>query len=366
MRYEMQSNFKGYTVSEYVRMQSKRGQIKLTGEVKLSWSDASLRTVGEAAAMRFLTEFGINLKKKYDGKYKSWLGKVQKALNKLESDLDGKIKKFEKASKKNPVSVAEKTAFEARIEAEKKAGQEHIKADAQSKYSAMLKDIVDAVRSNTLKAMGKEGALLKRGKGTFAWNVLKFTVVVVMVAIAVATLPTGAGAAILGVGVAALVTKSLTSTTSFIKDCIEHKKNYDTAVTKVAKKVDSGITEIDNAIADLRKAQAARDAMNVKIGQAQQHLDNALTKSAPAKKSAAIKKATEKLQAAKKDMQSFDKKLGGQPLEVAAELENVRAAIKKARTNIPVVTKSGSGSIGDILGKLDSAVSMADEVLGGL
>ena len=359
---ENETAFKVTEQPQLTKMTSKGGRVSFEGPVSASYKDPALKTVPSETAASFLMVFGQKLKKSYDGKFTAWKKTVQGELDKLDSKIEKAIKTFEKAAQKKRPSGGIVKSFVDIQNGLLETGRAKIEADAIVSYKAMVESIVHSVRKDTVKSMGSIGKLLKKDTGSFTWTTVKFIAAVVVIVItAIALPPLG-----IALAIAALVTKGLSATTGYVKECIDYSKQFNSAIVKVDKQVSDATGIINKAIADMRIAKDASSVMQIKMGQAIVGLDKAKAKAASEAKDKEVAQCLKTLEASRADMVSFNKAIGGNPDMVITQLGGALKALKESSASMPVKTKGGSGSLGDIIGKLDNAAGKLNDVVGNL
>ncbi|MEO9575336.1 MAG: hypothetical protein ABJ263_04295 [Tateyamaria sp.] len=359
MKYAIQ-NAKGFEVTEGLNLTSKAQSLTLKSDIKFTWVDAGLSKVPQDSAMRFLTTIGQVFQKEYKSRLSSWQDSIQKALNKAEEAIDKKTKVFEKAGKKPPPSGKQIEDFvtaqnKLRMEATKKVGDA-----AEASYKKMVDGLIKPVLAKTLKQMSDVSKLFKNSKGSLAWAVIKFVAsAVTLTAAAIGIAATGGTGAAVVFAVGAVVVKSL----SMIKDTGTKIKKFCSAYEKAMIKVDAEIktasTTVDNAIANMRIAQKARDALVVQLGDATQKLEDAQKKAAGDTSHKDLKKAMSELKKMQAAIVSFESSIGGNPDAVLSQLENARKALKDTSAHIPAAVTSGKSTttLGKIFDKINDTVS---------
>ena len=336
------------------KSKNERAKVEIPKAIEFKYKDEDLATLQPKGANDFLTKLGINIVKTYKTKFSDWEKIIQKRLNTLEEKINSLEKEFIKKAKKNTPSGATVEKFVDELNKILKGRTEAIASEASYLYKKMVKDIVETARTKTVSQMGGKNKPSFKKKVVFVAGVIVFIAIIVPIVASAIALPP------VGLAIALSIGTGLSATAGFVITCKDFAKNYDKAVLKAAAEVATAVAAVDKAIVNMRLAEDSYTALVLNLGKAMKKMEDPKNK-AKSGEDKNVLEAKKKINEAMLAIESFRSNMGDTGIALR-NLEQARAGVQKAAQQIPPKSKSGSGSVADILGKINGGIAILKAV----
>lgn len=342
----------GFSITEsniFCWSKKKRVEVKMQ-KFLANFDDLGLTSLTPDQVATFMAKFNQNLLKSYKKEYAAWEKIIQKKLDTLEAFIISDEKTYiNKAKKKTPLPSEVVTYVKMQNQGIK-VTSDKIAADALVSYKKMISDIVEKVRSETLKKMSNIGK-----KTSLKQKVLMFWAAGVFLAVFVPMVIATAGVA--GVALAAGILTGLTASYKLVQSCRDFTKNYDKAVIKASAKLTAAVDAVDEALEQMKNAEESYIAINMKLDEGLSNMSAAVNESKRGYQDKSVIDAGKKLDETMTAMKSFQSVMVD-PRKAKDDLSKALKSVKSAENQMPAKSKSGKGSIVDIITEFGKAVGV--------
>ena len=329
---QFKTEAEGYTVSEIYRLESARKLLKLDGKATLGWSNSNRKDIDKDTLGKYFALVGQEFWNTYKKTVKSWEKAAQSALDKAEKAVIVWSLTEEKKLKKAGADQAKVDAAQKQALTMAEAEAKKIQADIQTSYETLLVDLAKKAHLAVVKKLGNAAGSLKKHHGKAAFKVLMFAVAVAAVVLASIALGPLGGVA-LGIGIAAVVIKSVSVLSKGFKDLRGYIKEWNKVSEKAAAEIDAATAAVEKAVTAMDACNSVRQSLQLKIAGLQKELDTANGGLDPSdKKIASLKK---KVATAKAELQALEKFIGDNTGDLLKHLQAAQKTMTTAKSKKP-------------------------------
>lgn len=322
----------GFSIAEIYRLESSKKMLKLNGEATFNWNNTNLKGIEKDTLDRYFALVGQEFWTLYAKAIKTWEKFAQAAIDKAEKAVLDVSNSEGKKLKKVGADQSKIDAAKAKVEAVADDQSSKVAAVIQAKFEALLPDLVKQAHGSVVKKLGSAAGALKKNHGKAVFKAVMFVVAVTAVVLATIALGPLAGAA-LGIGIAAVVIKSVGVLSKGVKDLRNYIKEWDKVSEKAASEIDTACLAVDKALAAMDACHSVRQSLQLKVAGLQKELDAAGGGLDPTdKKIADLKK---KVATAKKELQELEKFIGDHTGDLLKHLQAAKGAMNIAKGKKP-------------------------------
>ena len=322
----------GFSIAEIYRLESSKKMLKLNGEATFNWNNSNLKGIEKDTLDRYFALVGQEFWTLYQKAIKTWEKFAQATIDKAEKAVLDLSNSEGKKLKKVGADQSKIDAAKAKVEAEADAQSKKVSAEIQAKFEALLPELVKKAHGTVVKKLGNAAGALKKNHGKAVFKAVMFVVAVTAVVLASIALGPLAGAA-LGIGIAAVVIKSVGILSKGAKDLRNYIKEWDKVSEKAASEIDTACAAVEKALAAMDACHSVRQSLQLKIAGLQKELDTSGAGLDPTdKKIVDLKK---KVATAKKELADLETFIGNNTGDLLKHLQAARGSMNTAKSKKP-------------------------------